>query len=91
MTAEATTVATGELWTLGDLEKLWKPPVRDLTGLHGEELKRAQKQDKQARRKWLWRRIHAWHVPNDGDRYDPRFIPAEVLRCTQRHIGRASR
>lgn len=68
-------VSTGDLWTLEDLERLWKP--RGKTAL--------------ARRKWLWRRIHAWGIPHDGDRYDPRFIPGEVLRCMERHIGRARR
>lgn len=91
MTAEATKVATGELWTLDDLKRLWKPPASDMTGLEGEALRLALERESRAQRKWLWRRIHAWCVPNDGDRYDPRFIPSEVLRCTERHLGRARR
>lgn len=66
------TVAVGELWTLDDLAKLWKAP--------GQSLK--------ARRRWVWRRVREWRVPNDGARC-PRFIPAEVLVATQRHVGRA--
>lgn len=68
---ETVPVAVGELWTLDDLERLWKPK-----GATPE-----------ARRKWLWRRIRAWSIPHDGDRYDPRFLPAEVMRAVERNIG----
>lgn len=73
--AEVAPVAVGELWTLEDLARLWKPVGKD----------------EMARRAWLWRRIHAWQIPNCGDRRDPRFLPAEVMRAVERNVGRRAR
>jgi len=59
------------LWTLEDLEARWKP---------------VGKTDK-ARRKWGWRRIHAWGIPHEDVARNPRFLPAKVLRAEERHLG----
>jgi len=74
-TVEPPVFAVGELWSLNDLDRLWKAP--------GETA--------QLRRRWVQRRIARWQVPSDGDRYDPRFVPAEVLRATQKHLGRSGK
>jgi hypothetical protein len=67
--------SSGELWTLEDLERRWKP-VGPTPG---------------ARRKWVMRRVKAWGVPHEPVRRDPRFLPAEVLRAEQKQMGRAAR
>ena len=59
------------LWTLDDLEARWKPVGRTAA----------------ARRKWVLRRVAAWGIPHEAVRYNPRFLPAEVLRAEQRHLG----
>ena len=64
------TPVMGELWTLEDLERLWK----------------AKGKNEKARRKWVIRRVHDWGIPMHGK--DPRFLPAVVLRETEKHLAR---
>jgi hypothetical protein len=66
-------MSADELMTLEDLEKRWKP-VGKTPG---------------ARRKWVLRRVKAWGIPHEEVSRNPRFLPSEVLRCEQRHLGRA--
>lgn len=61
------------LWTLQDLERRWQPKGKTPG----------------ARRKWVLRRVKAWRIPHEQVRYNPRFLPAEVLRAEQREMGRA--
>lgn len=65
------TAQPGELWTLDDLERLWKAPGPTPA----------------ARRKWVKRRVLAWGVPHSDERNEPRFLPGEVLRATQKAMG----
>ena len=65
-------MSADELMTLDDLERRWKPKGK--TPL--------------ARRKWVQRRVKSWSIPHSGERYEPRFLPAEVLRAEQREMGR---
>lgn len=61
------------LWTLEDLERRWQPKGKT----------------PQARRKWVQRRVKAWGIPHSSERYEPRFLPAQVLRAEERQMGRA--
>ena len=64
-------VIADQLWTLDDLERRWQPK--------GATPK--------ARRKWVRRRVQAWDIPHENVRFEPRFLPAEVLRAEQRELG----
>ncbi len=64
-------MSADELMTLEDLERRWKP-VGKTPG---------------ARRKWVLRRVRAWGIPHEQVRYNPRFLPAEILRAEQRELG----
>lgn len=64
-------VIADQLWTLDDLERRWQPKGAT----------------PQARRKWVQRRVQAWGIPHENVRFDPRFLPAEVLRAEQRELG----
>jgi len=68
-------MSADELMTLEDLERRWKPAGKTPG----------------ARRKWVLRRVRAWGIPHEQVRYNPRFLPAEVLRAEQREMGRARR
>ena len=60
-----------QLWTLADLEKRWQPKGATAG----------------ARRKWVRRRVAAWGIPHEAVRYEPRFLPSEVLKAEQRQLG----
>lgn len=65
-------MSADELMTLEDLEKRWKPPGKT----------------PEAKRKWVLRRVKAWRIPHEAVSRNPRFLPAEVLRCEARQLGR---
>ena len=60
------------LWTQDDLERRWK----------------AKGATPEARRKWVQRRVKKWGIPREDTRYEPRFLPAEVLRIEARELAR---
>lgn len=64
-------MSNDELLTWDDLEKRWRPPGKT----------------PQARRKWVQRRVRAWGIPHEPVRYQPRFLPAEVLKAEHRELG----